>query len=561
MSRTAWFRPDVLIVAALVLSITGCTSPVDYVKNGFKVGPNACVPQGPTATRWIDDADVRVQQENVDLNRWWEVFQDPNLDQFIVSASRQNLSLREACFRVLEARAQLGITRGEIFPQQQSAAGGYQRWAISQEAGSAPGYSSQFFDQWNFGFNLSWELDLWGRLRRAVTAAEHTLDASCANYDDVLVTLLGDVASNYVHVRTLQDRIRLAWENVKLQKELVRVAERRFKVGSIRAHAVDVPQSRSSLAQTEAQIPQLSIELRQACDRLCVLMGIPPTDLDKQLGLGPIPTAPTAVAIGIPADLLRRRPDVRRAEHDALAQGERIGIAQADLYPAFFINGSLGYSAENVPQLFNSSSLSGVVGPAFQWNILNYGRIRNNVRAQDARFQAMVAAYQNTVLRANAEVEDGLVSFYRAQDRTQALDRSVASAKEAVDIGLKEFSAGKVDYNQVAVIEQNKVQQEDLQALAHGEIAQGLIRVYRALGGGWQLPPTTVAEVAQSSATMPAPQASTAAPSAPLPPAETATAPLPPAPRPAKELPPPPKAPHDKVYDSREAAPMPPDSM
>ena len=337
------------------------------------------------------------------------------------------------------------------------------------------------------------------------------------------------------------------------------MAERRFKVGSIRAHAVDVPQARSNLAQTEAHIPQLNLELRQACDRLCVLMGVPPADLDRQLGVAPIPTAPAAVAVGIPADLLRRRPDVRRAQHEALAQGERIGIAEAELYPAFFINGTLGYSAENLPQLFTSDSLTGVIGPGFQWNILNYGRIRNNVRVQDARFQALVAAYQNTVLRANAEVEDGLATFLRAQERTQALDRSVGSAKEAVDIGFKEFSAGKVDYNQVALIEQNKVQQEDLQAMSHGEIAQGLIRVYRALGGGWQMAPTLVAEVAQTAPMVSAPQASQAAPVAPMPPEARPAAPLPPpAPRPAKVIPSPPTAPHDSAYDSREAAPMPP---
>ena len=343
------------------------------------------------------------------------------------------------------------------------------------------------------------------------------MDASCANYDDVLVTLLGDVASNYVQVRTLQDRIRLASENVKLQTEVVRSAERRFKVGSLRARAVDAPQARSVLAQTEAQIPQLQMELRQACDRLCVLMGVPPTDLDRQLGFAPIPRAPIAVAVGIPADLLRRRPDVRRALHEALAQGERIGIAEAELYPAFFINGTLGYSAQNLPQMFESSSLTGTVGPAFQWNILNYGRIRNNVRMQDARFQALVAAYQNTVLRANAEVEDGLAVFLHAQQRAISLDKSVSSVREAVDVGFKEFNAGKVDYNQVALIEQNKVQQEDLQAMSHGEIAQGLIRVYRALGGGWQWAPTLVAEVGQSQAM---PQATSAAPRRPCRPAK-----------------------------------------
>jgi NodT family efflux transporter outer membrane factor (OMF) lipoprotein len=544
-----------------MLIFAGCTSPSDYVKNGFKVGPDPCVPQGSTATNWIDAADVRVQQESVDLNRWWEVFQDANLNGLIVTASRQNLSLREACFRVLEARAQLGIARGEIFPQQQQAGGGYQRWAYSQNTGGFPvggNDGGQFFDQWNFGFNLSWELDLWGRLRRAVTAAERTLDASCANYDDVLVTLLADVASNYVQVRTLQDRIRLASENVRLQADVVHAAERRFKVGSIRARAVDVPQARSVLAQTEAQIPQLNMELRQACDRLCVLLGVPPTDLEKQLGFAPIPTAPTAVAVGIPADLLRRRPDVRRSQYEALAQGERIGIAQAELYPAFFINGTLGYSAQNLPQMFESSSLTGTVGPAFEWNILNYGRIVNNMHVQDARFQALVAAYQNTVLRANAEVEDGLAMFLRAQERARSLDQSVSSVREAVDIGVKEYNAGKVDYNQVSLIQQNKVQQEDLQALSHGEIAQGLIRVYRALGGGWQWTPTLVAQAGPVEFV--APQGSPTAPAAPLPPGEPAAAPMPSAPHAAKEIPPPPQPPHDSAYDSREAAPLPPPS-
>ena len=558
MTRTTWLRPTAPLLVVLMF-FAGCTSPMDYVRNGFKVGPDPCVPQGPTASNWINDGDVRVQQESVDLNRWWEVFQDPNLNGLIVAASKQNLSLREACFRVMEARAQLGIAHGEIFPQQQNMGGSYQRWAYSQNTGGFPvggNDGGQFFDQRNFGFNLSWELDLWGRLRRAVVAAERSLAASCANYDDVLVTLLGDVASNYVQVRTLQDRIRLASENVKLQSDVVRVAERRFKVGSIRARAVDAPQARSVLAQTEAQIPQLNMELRQACDRLCVLLGVPPTDLDKQLGFAPIPTAPTTVAVGIPADLLRRRPDVRRAQNEALAQGERIGIAVAELYPAFYINGTLGYSAQNLPQMFDSSSLTGSVGPAFNWNILNYGRIVNNVRVQDARFQALIAAYQNTVLRANAEVEDGLATFLRAQERAHSLDTSVGATREAVEIGVKEFNAGKVDYNQVAFIEQNKVQQEDLQALSHGEIVQGLIRVYRALGGGWQWAPTLVAQAGEVEFVVP--RGSSATPVAPMPLTEPSKAPLPPAPRPAKEIPPAPQAPHDNAYDSREPAPLPP---
>ncbi len=497
MARTTWLRLNALIVAVLILSFAGCTSPCGLCQEWLQGGTESLRASGPHGHA----LDRRRRRPRATGKRRREPVvggvpgSEPQPTHRLCVAAKPVVA--RGVLPGAGSQGPTGHCPGRHLPP--TAAGrrrlptlGHQR-----ERRRPPlAISSQFFDQWNFGFNLSWELDFWGRLRRAVTAAERTLDASCANYDDVLVTLLGDVASNYVQVRTLQDRIHLAWENVKLQKEIVRVAERRFKVGSIRAHAVDVPQARSNLAQTEAQIPQLNIELRQACDRLCVLMGIPPTDLDKQLGLGPIPTAPTAVAIGIPADLLRRRPDVRRAEHEALAQGERIGIAEAELYPAFFINGTLGYSAENLPQLFTSDSLTGTIGPGFQWNILNYGRIRNNVRVQDARFQALVAAYQNTVLRANAEVEDGLVAFLRAQERTQSLDTSVSSAKEAVDIGFKEFGAGKVDYNQVALIEQNKVQQEDLQALSHGEIAQGLIRVYRALGGGWQMAPTLVAEVA-----------------------------------------------------------------
>jgi NodT family efflux transporter outer membrane factor (OMF) lipoprotein len=484
MCRTVWLRVYVLIAAAVMFSVGGCTSPGDYIKNGFKVGPNPCVPAGDTASRWLDDSDVRVRQDCADLNRWWTVFQDPTLDRLISNAASQNLTLREAGFRILEARAQLWIAQGNMFPQSQTAFGSYQRGASSEAANTAPGIANQFFDQWNFGFGLAWELDFWGRFRRAVDAADSSLNASCANYDDVLVTLLGDVASNYVQVRTLQQRIELTRGNVDLQERVVTIANKRFKAG--RKNELDAHQARSNSAQTEAQIPQLRIAMRQACNRLCVLLGMPPSDLERELGPGPIPTAPAVVAVGIPAELLRRRPDVRRAQHLAEAQGQHIGMAEAELYPMFFIAGTLGWQAENLPQMFTSSGLNSSVGPAFQWNILNYGRIRNNMRAQDAKFWQLVANYQNTVLRANAEVEDGLVAFLRAQERAKLLDNSVVSNRRAVDMVMKEYQGGATDFNRLTLIQQNLVQQQDMQAQAHGEIAQGLIQVYRALGGGWQ---------------------------------------------------------------------------
>jgi NodT family efflux transporter outer membrane factor (OMF) lipoprotein len=489
MDRVTWLRVEALIVAAMFLSVSGCTCPDAYIRNCFKVGPNPCVPAGATAPNWIDEGDVRAREDCAQVEQWWTVFQDPVLDQLIVNAYSQNLSLREAGFRVLEARAQLRITGGNLFPQSQTAFGAYQRGAASLVTNDSSGVDNQFFNDSALGFNLSWELDFWGRFRRAVTAAEHSLQASCANYNQVLVTLLGDVASNYVQVRTLQQRIEYVRLNVELQKSVLDVAEKHLKAGRENA-ALECHQARSTLAQTESQIPQLKVAMRQACDRLCILLGRPPIALERELGVSPIPAVPATVAIGIPAELLRRRPDVQRAERLAFAQGERIGIAEAELYPAFAINGTVGVESENVSQLFTSRALTGNVGPVFQWNILNYGRIRNNMRMQDARFQALVAAYQETVLRANAEAEDGLATFLRAQERTVMLDNSVASARQAADLITKQHRGGKAGiFNQMMLIEQNLVQQQDLQAQSHGEIAQGLIQVYRALGGGWQVPP------------------------------------------------------------------------
>jgi outer membrane protein TolC len=214
---------------------------------------------------------------------------------------------------------------------------------------------------------------------------------------------------------------------------------------------------------------------------------MPPVDLTNMLGIEPIPVSPPDVIIGIPADLLRRRPNVRRAERQAAAQAEQIGIAQSDLYPAFSINGNFGYTANNFPDLFKNTAFNGSVGPSFQWNLLNYGLIVNNVRYQDAKFQELAVAYQSTVLRANKEVEKGLVEFLRSQRRSRLLDESVAAAQEAVEIVITQLEKGVVDFNRYALIEQNLVTQQDSAAQARGQISQGLIAVFCALGGGWEI--------------------------------------------------------------------------
>ncbi len=411
--------PILAIFSAVVgLGLGGCTSLTDYVHNGFKVGPNYTPACAAVGHHWIDADDVRVRSLHDDLSKWWMVFNDPRLDSLIGYAYRQNLSLRVAACRVLEARAQVAIDTGNLFPQTQTATGSYTHNALSETLGNSSFAEQRWTNQWNAGFNLSWELDLWGRLRRAIESDADNLDASVENYDDVLVTLLGDVATNYVTYRTTQRRIEYAQANVALQRKTLAIV-----IGSKRAGVVadlDVVQARSTLEETEAAIPELEIALRQAANQLCILLGIPPQDLQARLGTGVIPTAPTEVTVGIPADLLRRRPDVRRAERQAAAQSEQIGIAEAQFYPAVSINGTIGYASQNLSQLFSPQSLTGSVGPGFTWNILNYGRLLNNRRLQELRFQELVTTYRNTVLSAEQDVENGLVTFLRAQRRARA---------------------------------------------------------------------------------------------------------------------------------------------
>jgi NodT family efflux transporter outer membrane factor (OMF) lipoprotein len=461
----------------------GCTGPREYLRNGFKVGPNYAKPAAAIAPNWIDDADRRVRNEEDDLAGWWTVFGDPTLNELIVRANSQNLTLREAGFRILAARAQFGFAIGNMFPQYQAAEGGYRRFGIGDN----------FFDQWSSGFSLAWELDFWGRFRRAVLSAEATLDATIEDYDAVLVTLIGDVASNYVSYRTSQERIRLLTRIVEVQQGVLAFIGGQAEAGMV--SDLDRFQARSDLRQSEAQLFELRTQLRQAQNNLCILMGMPVEDLSALLDANPeanIPRTPDYVVVGIPADLLRRRPDVRRAERNAAAQAELIGIAAADLYPALSLTGTLGWQAANLSDLFKSQSLNSSVGPVFQWNILNYGRIRNNILFQEAQFQALVANYQNTVLNADLEVENGIVSFLNSQERARNLELSVDDSTVALKLVIAQYEAGAIDFNRYAVIQQTLIQQLDLWAQSRGQIALSLIDVYRALGGGWQIRLTPV---------------------------------------------------------------------
>jgi NodT family efflux transporter outer membrane factor (OMF) lipoprotein len=470
------------VVAATALN-AGC-SLREWVHNGFKVGPNYARPPAPVASEWIDYRDPRVKSEDQDLSEWWRVFNDPVLDKLVELAYQQNLSLRVAGARILQARAIRGIAVGSLFPQLQQAFGEQQRVKLSQETANPP--PDAWFQDWSTGLTASWELDFWGRFRRAIEATDAELDASIENYDNVLVVLLADVATNYVQYRTFEQRLVYARQNVKSQAEAYRLAQDKFEAGA--ATERDAQQAKQVLEQTRALIPQLEIGMRQAANRLCVLLGIPPIELASHLGQGGIPHAGREVAVGIPADLLRRRPDVRQAERQVAAQSARIGVAEADLYPHFFLNGTIGLQAEQFGDLFNTpDSLIGNIGPSFRWDILNYGRILNNVRLQDARFQELAFAYQNLVLTAGREVEDGIVAFLRNQEAAERLAASVAAAQRTLEISFEQYRQGAIDFTPVVLFESTLADQQDQLAAAQGDITLSLINIYRALGGGWQM--------------------------------------------------------------------------
>jgi NodT family efflux transporter outer membrane factor (OMF) lipoprotein len=477
-----------IYVAAILLLIlvvcTGCTSWRDYLHNGFKVGPNYCQPNAQTAEQWIDTGNPHVSNADPNDAAWWQNLHDPILDTLVHSAYRQNLTLRVAAFRILEARAERNIAAGNLFPQTQQATGSDIRTNTSQNSPIAT--STLNYSEIQVGTNLAWELDFWGHFRRAVESANATLDASVENYDDVLVLLLAEMAQSYVEVRTAEQRLVYARKNVEIQRQSLTLATVKFTNGA--TTRLDVTQGESTLAQTEATIPPLESTRRQAMNQICILMGVPPSDINQMLnGSQPIPSTPPEVALGIPAELLRRRPDIRRAEREVAAQSANIGVATSELYPHFSITGSIYLDAANSKDLFNSNSFGGNFGPSFNWNILNYGRLVNGIRVQDAIFQELVATYQNTVLKANAEVENGVVKFLDAQRQVKFLTTSTKAATESVELVRNQYDAGKTDFNRVLTVEQALTQQEDQLAVAEGTVVQSLVQIYKALGGGWQI--------------------------------------------------------------------------
>ena len=461
--------------------------------SGCMVGPDFERPEAPTPEGWLESADSALSTEASDHREWWKNFGDPALEALIQRAYEENHELEIAGLRIYEAQASLGIARSNMYPQDGTARLSADRITLSENAEPLSNLPPQVqqgvetdFSTYRLGFDAAWELDFWGRFRRIVEAADSSLAARVAAYDAALVTVTGEVASAYIILRTLEQHLAVARSNLAIQIRSQEISDVRFR--NELTSELDVIRATVQRKNTEALIPRLETALREVENALSLLIGATPGEVRKIVGAAAdIPTTPTSVAIGMPADLIRRRPDIRQAEYVAAMQSAQIGVTQAELYPAFSIAGTIGYSADDFGDITDSESVGGIVVGGFRWNILNRGRIKNDVRVNDARLQQLLAGYELTVLNAFREVENAQTAYLKSQQEVASLAEASASARRAVDLARIQYREGITDFNTVLLTQEALLFQEGLLMDARGSVARNLIAIYRALGGGWQI--------------------------------------------------------------------------
>ena len=485
MSASSILR--IFSLAPLLLGVCACTT----------LGPDFETPQADVDTKWQtgDVGEMPGAGHAEEVENWWSIFNDPVLDRLIDAGYRQNLPLQVAGSRIFEARAQLGIAVGEQYPQQQRASGGLSRTGLSDHSPNFnPKVADDSFNQARIGLDAAWELDFWGRFRRGVESANASLGASVADYDNAQVSLTAEIATTYLNIRTVEARLKIARDNVGIQKNSYELANTRYRNGAV--SELDPAQAKSLLLSTESTVPDLERRLHQSRNAMSILLGLTSgqldTVMDRSTDAGKIPAPPQRLNLGAPADLLRRRPDIRQAELRAAAQSALVGVAETDLYPRLSLLGSVGLLSSDTGKsdlgdLFTSDSLSFTYGPSASWALFNYGRIKNQVRVQDARLQELLVNYRNTVLQAAREVEDGIASFVGARDRAARLKQALASAQRAVDLALIQYREGAVDYQRVLDTQQALLDIDDRYTLSRGDVVLALVTTYKALGGGWKI--------------------------------------------------------------------------
>lgn len=460
-----------LLMGFVTIMLSGCIA----------VGPDYKTPDLPAPADWSRSLEGGVTAATPDseaLAQWWSALSDPDLSNLIERATAGNLDLKTAQARVREARARRGVAQAGLFPTLN--AGG----SATRGRGSEQLSRGEIQDLYRLGFDASWELDIFGRVRRSIEAAQGDLEASEADYHDVLVSLVAEVALNYVEARTLQTQLAVAEENLKSQQETLQLTQWRFEAGLV--SRLDVEQARGNLESTRAQLPKLRSGIEEAKNRLAVLLGAFPGALEGQLGpRKPIPEAPAEVTIGVPAETLRRRPDVRRAERQLAAQTARIGVATADLYPTFSLPGSIGLEALTTHNFFDTANRAWSVAGSFAWTIFKGGAIRQNIEVQNALQEQALNQYEGTIRTALEEVENALVAYAEEQNRKQALTEATDAAQKSADLARNQYASGLIDFQSVLDAERSLLTFQDQLAQSRGQVTSNLISLYKALGGGW----------------------------------------------------------------------------
>lgn len=429
----------------------------------------------------------QVTPETAELQQWWRQFQDPQLDSLISRALRANLDLKQAEARIREARAALGVAGGFLLPEVDLLAR-HQR--SSSGAGSAAGSGTTFSaggfrDFFQVGLDASWELDLFGGRRRAVEAAGAELRAAVEDRRDVWVSLTGEVGANYIILRGLQEQLRIAKDNLKVQERTAAIVRKRYEAGFV--SGLDVANAQAQVATTAAQIPVLETAIQQTIYNLGVLLGQEPAALkDELLAVKAIPPVPPQVPIGLPAELLRRRPDIRRAEAQIQAATARVGVAVAELFPKFFLTGSFGLAGDELKKLGRLNNNYWSFGPSISWPLFAGGRLRWQVKLQEAVAEQVRLQYEKTVLNALKEAENALVAYQKEQEHRQALAEAVKNNRRALELAMQQYISGRTDFLNVLNAERSLYATEEALTLSTRTVSTNLIALYKALGGSWE---------------------------------------------------------------------------
>ncbi len=474
---------------ALAIGLAGMGA---LVVAGCTVGPDFHKPQPKMPTTWASPTSQPTTQASAlvpNLAKWWTSFNDPMLNSLIVRAAEGNLDLKQAEARIRQARAARGVAASALWPSVNTNAS-YSRTRSS--AALTGGHSTGAHDLYQAGFDASWELDIFGGIRRNVEAADADIQSAIEDRRDVLVTLMSEVGINYMDLRGLQLQLQIAKANLAAQQRSLDLTQRRFQGGFVAR--LDVANAQAQVATTQSQIPPLETALQQTIYSLGVLLGLEPAALLSELSTqAPIPVTPPAVPVGLPSELLRRRPDIRRTEAQLHAATARIGVATADLFPRFSLTGSLGVQGNQLKQLGNWDNRFWSAGPAVSWPIFTAGRIESNIQVQTAVQEEVAAQYAKTVLGALQDVESSLIAYAKEQQHRQALAEAVAANRQAVDLAMQLYTQGQTDFLNVLSAQRALLLSEDALAQSVRAVSADLVSLYKALGGGWDMeaPPAT----------------------------------------------------------------------